>query len=239
MRASREGRATGADGVIEFDGASFSYDAHRVLDGVTMSLDAGSMHFLTGRSGAGKTTLLRLIYGALTPAEGVVRVLGRDMRTATRREVALLRRRLGLVMQDSDLLDHMSVRDNIALPLRVSGAPADSHRRDIEDLAAWVGLSGRLDAFPPELSSGERQRVAVARAVIGTPDIVIADEPTGDVDEEAASRILDLFLELNAAGRTVIVATHDLALVRKAQGRSKARTLRLEGGALIRAGAAL
>ena len=225
--------------MIEFDAASFSYDTRRVLSGVSLSLEAGSIHFLTGRSGAGKTTLLRLIYGALTPSEGVVRVLGRDMRTAGRREIALLRRRLGLVMQDSDLLAHMCVRDNIALPLRVSGVPVERHARDIDDLAAWVGLSGRLDAFPSELSSGERQRVAVARAVIGTPDIVIADEPTGDVDEEAASRILDLFLELNAAGRTVLVATHDLALVRKAQGRSRARTLRLEAGALIRAGAAL
>lgn len=225
--------------MIEFDAASFSYETQRVLNGVSLNLEAGSMHFLTGRSGAGKTTLLRLIYGALTPSDGVVRVLGRDMRSASRREIALLRRRLGLVMQDSDLLDHMSVRDNIALPLRVSGVPVERHSRDIDDLAAWVGLSGRLGALPPELSSGERQRVAVARAVIGTPDIVIADEPTGDVDEEAASRILDLLLELNAAGRTVLVATHDLALVRKAQGRSKARTLRLEGGALIRAGAAL
>ena len=225
--------------VIEFEAASFSYGSHPVLRDVSLRLEAGSMHFLTGRSGAGKTTLLRLIYGALVPGGGVVRVLGRDMAAATRREIALLRRRLGLVLQDCDLLDHLTVRENIALPLHVAGGLADRDPGDITQLAAWVGLAGRLEATPPELSTGERQRVAVARALIATPDIVIADEPTGDVDEEAAARILDLFLELNAAGRTVLVATHDLALVRKAQGRAQARTLRLEGGTLIRAGAAL
>ena len=225
--------------MIEFDAASFRYGDQPVLRDVSLRLEAGSLHFLTGRSGAGKTTLLRLIYGALTPTAGAVRVLGQDMRGASRKAVALLRRRLGLVLQDCDLLDHMSVADNIALPLRVRGERLDAHRGNIEDLAAWIGLAARLDARPPELSSGERQRVAVARALITTPDLVIADEPTGDVDEEAAARILDLFIELHAAGRTVLVATHDLALIRKAQGRAKARTLRLEAGALIRAGAAL
>jgi cell division transport system ATP-binding protein len=225
--------------VIEFDGASFSYGARPVLRDVSLRLEPGSLHFLTGRSGAGKTTLLRLIYGALVPTGGAIRVLGQDMGTAGRRDVTLLRRRLGLVLQDCDLLDHMSVRNNIALPLMVRGTRPERHAEDIADLAAWVGLADRLDALPPELSTGERQRLAVARALISAPDIVLADEPTGDVDEEAAARILDLFLELNAAGRTVLVATHDLALVRKAQGRSRARTLRLEGGSLIRAGAAL
>jgi cell division transport system ATP-binding protein len=225
--------------VIDFEAASFSYGARPVLRDVSLRLEPGSMHFLTGRSGAGKTTLLRLIYGALAPRSGVVRVLGRDMGSATRRDVALLRRRLGLVLQDCDLLDHLTVHENIALPLRVGGTMASRAPADIEALAAWVGLAQRLGARPPELSTGERQRVAVARALIAAPDVVIADEPTGDVDEEAASRILDLFLELNAAGRTVLVATHDLALVRKAQGRAQARTLRLEGGTIIRAGASL
>lgn len=225
--------------MIEFDAASFRYGDEPVLRDVTLRLEPGSLHFLTGRSGAGKTTLLRLVYGALTPTGGAVRVLGQDMRGASRKTVALLRRRLGLVLQDCDLLDHMSVVDNIALPLRVRGERLEAHRRNIEDLAAWIGLAERMAARPPELSTGERQRVAVARALITTPDLVIADEPTGDVDEEAAARILDLFIELHAAGRTVLVATHDLALIRKAQGRAKARTLRLEAGELIRAGAAL
>lgn len=225
--------------VIEFDSASFHYGDRPVLRAVSLRLEPGSLHFLTGRSGAGKTTLLRLIYGALTPTSGAVRVLGQDMRGASRKAVAMLRRRLGLVLQDCDLLDHMTVADNIALPLRVRGGSLEDHRGNIEDLAAWIGLADRMGARPPELSSGERQRVAVARALITTPDLVLADEPTGDVDEEAAARILDLFIELHAAGRTVLVATHDLALIRKAQGRAKARTLRLDGGELIRAGAAL
>jgi cell division transport system ATP-binding protein len=225
--------------VIRFDGVGFSYGDRRVLQGASLALEPGSMHFLTGRSGAGKTTLLKLIYLALLPTEGGVTLFDRDTRAVGRRDRALLRRRLGLVMQDCDLLDHMTIWDNIALPLRVAGADPAAKARDIEELAGWIGLGGRLDARPPELSSGERQRVAVARAVIAAPDIVLADEPTGDVDEEASERILQLFLELNQIGKTVLVATHDLALIRKAQGRSKARTLRLEQGAVIRAGAAL
>jgi cell division transport system ATP-binding protein len=225
--------------VIEFEAASFRYDERPVLREVSLKLEPGSLHFLTGRSGAGKTTLLRLIYGALAPRAGHVRVLGRDIGAATRREISLLRRRLGLVLQGCELLDHLDLRANIGLPLRVQGQDATRREGDIAALATWVGLGDRLDAFPPELSSGERQRAAVARALIAAPEILLADEPTGDVDEEAAARILDLFLELNAAGRTVLVATHDLALVRKAQGRSRARTLRLEGGTVLRAGAAL
>jgi cell division transport system ATP-binding protein len=225
--------------VIEFDAASFRYDERPVLRAVSLNLEPGSLHFLTGRSGAGKTTLLRLVYGALAPREGRVRVLGRDIGSASRQQISLLRRRLGLVLQGCELLNHLDLRANIALPLRIQGQDAAQRRDDIAALATWVGLGDRLDAFPPELSSGERQRAAVARALITGPDILLADEPTGDVDEEAASRILDLFLELNRAGRTVLVATHDLALVRKAQGRSAARTLRLEGGTVLRAGATL
>lgn len=225
--------------MIEFDAASFRYDDRPVLRDITLKLDAGSLHFLTGRSGAGKTTLLRLIYGALAPSAGSVKVLGRDIGRAGRREISLLRRKLGLVLQGCELLDHLDLHANIALPLRVLGRDPAARHADIVALATWVGLADRLDARPPELSSGERQRAAVARALITAPDILLADEPTGDVDEEAAGRILDLFLELNASGRTVLVATHDLALVRKAQGRSKARTLRLEGGTLLRAGASL
>jgi cell division transport system ATP-binding protein len=225
--------------VIEFDAVGFSYGDRAVLRGASLRLEPGSMHFLTGRSGAGKTTLLKLVYLALLPTQGRVRLFERDTRATGRGERALIRRRLGLVLQDCDLLDHMTIRDNIALPLRVAGFDEGAKARDIEELAAWIGLGSRLDARPPELSSGERQRVAVARAVIAGPDIVLADEPTGDVDEEASERILQLFLELNQIGKTVLVATHDLALIRKAQGRSKARTLRIENGAVIRAGAAL
>jgi cell division transport system ATP-binding protein len=225
--------------MIEFDAASFSYGATPVLTGASLTLEPGSMHFLTGRSGAGKTTLLKLVYLALAPTGGSVKVFGKETKALSRREAQLRRRRFGLVLQDCDLLDHLSVFDNIALPLRVAGEAVEKRAADVEELARWVGLGARLDARPPELSTGERQRVAVARAVIASPEIVIADEPTGDVDEEAAARILELFLELNRVGRTVLLATHDLALVRKAQGRSRARTLRIEGGVVIRAGASL
>ena len=225
--------------MIEFEAARFAYGPRAVLSGATVTLEPGSLHFLTGRSGAGKTTFLRLIHLALTPDAGAVRVFGADTRALDRAARAALRRRMGLVLQDCDLLDHMSLHDNIALPLRVAGADLGARAGDVAALARWVGLGDRLEALPRELSSGERQRAAVARAVVAAPELVLADEPTGDVDEEAAGRILDLFLELNRNGATVLVATHDLGLIRRAQGRSKARTLRLEGGAVIRAGAPL
>lgn len=225
--------------MIEFESVRFAYGARAILHCADLTLEAGSMHFLTGRSGAGKTTLLKLIYAALMPDGGTVRVFGEDTAALDRRGRAALRRRLGLILQDCDLLDHMTIADNIALPLRIAGADPEARAEDIRALAAWVGLGAALDAHPPELSSGERQRAAVARALITAPEILLADEPTGDVDAEAAERILQLFLELNRAGRTVLIATHDLALIRKAQGRSKARTLRIDQGAVIRAGAAL
>jgi cell division transport system ATP-binding protein len=225
--------------VIEFEAVRFAYGARPVLAGATVALEPGSLHFLTGRSGAGKTTFLRLIHLALTPSDGAVRVFGQDTRGLDRGARAAMRRRMGLVLQDCDLLEHMSLRDNIALPLRVAGADLAARADDVVALARWVGLGDRLEARPQELSSGERQRAAVARAVVTAPELVLADEPTGDVDEEAAGRIFDLFLELNRNGATVLLATHDLGLIRRAQGRSKARTLRLENGAVIRAGAPL
>lgn len=225
--------------MIAFEAAAFNYGAHAVLRDLTVRLEAGSLHFLTGRSGAGKTTLLRLIYLALVPAAGSVRVMGAETAQVDAAARAALRRRMGLVLQDCDLLEHLSIGDNIALPLRVAGQDQRAREADIAELARWVGLGDRLTAFPRELSSGERRRAAVARAVVTAPELVIADEPTGDVDEEAAGRIVELFLELNRAGATVLVATHDMSLIRRAQGRAQARTLRLEGGAVIRAGAAL
>ncbi len=225
--------------MIEFEAADFSYGDRAVLRGASLSLEPGSLHFLTGRSGAGKTTLLKLIYLVLRPDAGAVRVFDRQTCRLGGAERAAMRRRMGLVLQDCDLLAHLSLRDNIALPLRLAGEDVAARGADLEALARWVGLSDRLEARPPELSSGERRRGAVARALIAAPDLILADEPTGDVDAEAAERILQLFLELNDIGRTVLIATHDLALIRKAQGRARARTLRIEDGAVIRAGAAL
>lgn len=221
--------------MIEFKDAAFSYGERDVLREVTLGLAEGSMHFLTGRSGAGKTTLLRLIYLALRPASGVVEIFGRDTAAIPRREEPAIRRRMGVVLQDCDLIDHMTVLENIELPLRIAG---DRRRpaSELRELGAWVGLGKRLDARPAELSSGERQRAAIARAVVASPDLVIADEPTGNVDAETAQRIMTLFTELNRLGKTVLIATHDLNLMRAAQG-LKAHVLKVEDGRVFRSGA--
>ncbi len=223
--------------MIEFDGAAAGYGGRDVLAGVSLRLEPGSLHFLTGRSGAGKTTVLRLVYLALRPAAGAVRVLGRDTREVGRTEEAALRRRMGVVLQECDLLDHMTVLENLVLPLRVAGKRGEPGP-EAEELARWVGLGKRLDAKPAELSAGERQRAAIARAVVRNPDLVVADEPTGNVDAEAAARIMGLFVELNRLGKTVLIATHDLNLMRAAKG-SKASVLKVEGGRVERSGAPL
>lgn len=224
--------------MIEFEKASFGYAGAMVVDGVDLILAPGSLHFLTGRSGAGKTTLLRLVFMALRPTAGAVRVLGADAAALNRREAAALRRRMGVVLQECDLIDHMTVRENIGLPLRIAGERPADFAADIAELGAWVGLKSRMDAYPPALSSGERQRAAIARAVVASPDLVVADEPTGNVDNDAAARIMSLFLELNRLGKTVLIATHDLDLMRAARGEA-AHILRIENGAVERSGSPL
>lgn len=224
--------------MIEFREAGFGYGEKPVLSDLNLRLDPGSMHFLTGRSGAGKTTFLRLLHMGLSPTTGQVRVFGRDTNGLTRREQAEMRRRMGVVLQDCDLLDHMTVLENIALPLRINGTKVANYERDLRELGVWVGLGKRLNAKPPELSSGERQRAAIARAVVTSPDLVIADEPTGNVDADAAERILALFVELNRLGKTVLIATHDMSLMRSAQG-AGAHVLRVEDGRITRSGAPL
>ena len=224
--------------LIEFREAGFSYGDRPVFRDVNMRLDPGSIHFLTGRSGAGKTTFLRLLHLGLAPTEGQVRVFGRDSRGLTRREQAEMRRRMGVVLQDCDLLDHMTVLENIALPMRIAGTKVGDLGRDLRELGVWVGLGRRLNARPPELSSGERQRAAIARAVVTSPDLVIADEPTGNVDADAAERIMALFIELNRLGKTVLIATHDMSLMRSASG-AGAHVLRVEDGTVTRSGSPL
>lgn len=198
------------DSIVQFENLHFSYSGgDEILKNVNLSLESGSFQFLTGASGAGKTTLMRLILLRLRPSEGIVRIFGRPSQNIPRNEVPDIRRRMGVVFQDFQLLDHLSIYDNVALPLRVMGSPSTSHKQDVIDLLDWVGLGHRLEAYPPVLSGGEKQRVAIARAVITKPEILLADEPTGNVDPVYAERLMRLFIELNRLGTTILFASHD------------------------------
>ncbi len=201
--------------VVRFERAGLRYrEGPEVLTDLDFSLPKGSFHFLTGPSGAGKTSLLRLIYLARTPSTGTVRLFGADTKALSRAEAPSIRRRIGVVFQEFRLLDHLSVFENVALPLRVSGQKRRDYEDDVRELLAWVGLGDHVEARPPTLSGGEQQRAAIARAVVGKPDLLIADEPTGNVDPDMARRLMRLFVELNRLGATVVIATHDLGLVR-------------------------
>ncbi|MEM7488605.1 MAG: ATP-binding cassette domain-containing protein [Pseudomonadota bacterium] len=225
--------------MIELKGAGYSYGRDALLHGLDLALAPGSFHFLTGPSGSGKTTLLKLCYGELRPTEGAIELMGRDTRTLDRDGMARLRRRIGVVHQDCEFLDHLPLLENVALPLMVAGADTPERREELAQLLAWVGLGHRAEARPPELSGGERQRAALARAVITDPEILIADEPTGNIDWEMSERLLSLLAELNRMGKTVLVATHDIALIRAAKPAVSARVLRLTGGGVQAAGAEL
>lgn len=225
--------------MIDFSRVGFDYGGRKILSDVSLTLPEGSFHFLTGPSGAGKTTLLRLCYLALRPARGQITVFGRDAGACNADESALLRRRIGIVFQDGHFLNHLSVAENIALPLRILGKPPSVWREHVAELMEWVGLSHRADALPAELSAGERQRASLARAVIGGPDLVIADEPTGNVDREMARKLLGLLIALNAHGTAVLMATHDLDLIRTAKGETDARVLRIADGTVQSAGVSL
>ncbi len=225
--------------MIELENVAYSYGGGELLSDISVKLAPGSFHFLTGPSGAGKTTLLKLCYGALLPTAGNVRLLGADVRTLQRDDIAMLRRRIGVVHQDVQFLDHLPVAENIALPLTVSGRGGAALGGDLEELMAWVGLTERAQGLPPELSGGERQRAALARAVIMSPDVVLADEPTGNVDWEMSQRLLHLLIELNRMGKTVLIATHDLSLIRAAKAQVQARVLRIANRRIQLAGADL
>ena len=225
--------------MIELDKVAYSYGGGGLLSDVSVSLGAGSFHFLTGPSGAGKTTLLKLCYGALQPTAGQVTAFGEDMSRLERDGIAMMRRRVGVVHQDCQFLDHLTVSENILLPLAAADRQTSEAEDDLKELMAWVGLAHRADALPPELSGGERQRAALARAVIMSPDVVLADEPTGNVDWEMSQRLLHLLVELNRMGKTVLIATHDLSLIRAAKAQVQARVLRIANGQLNLAGADL
>nr|WP_174819123.1 ATP-binding cassette domain-containing protein [Ruegeria atlantica] len=221
------------------ENVSYTYGGGELLSDVSLQLQSGSFHFLTGPSGAGKTTLLKLCYGALLPTSGRLSAFGENVAGLDRDQMALLRRRIGVVHQDCRFLDHMTVAENVSLPLMVSGQAEAAKREDLSELLSWVGLGSRLDALPPELSGGERQRAAVARAVILSPDVVLADEPTGNVDWEMSQRLLRLLVELNRMGKTVLIATHDLSLIRAAKSHVQARVLRISQRQVQLAGADL
>ncbi|MEL6876807.1 MAG: cell division ATP-binding protein FtsE [Pseudomonadota bacterium] len=207
---------TSAGDIVNFDNVGLRYGTDpEVLSDLSFTLFPGSFYFLTGASGAGKTSLLKLLYLAQRPSRGAIRMFGKDMITLPREDLPKYRRRLGVVFQDFRLVEHLSAFDNVALPLRLAGLKEASLEKPVADMLEWVGLTERAEARPASMSGGEQQRVAIARAVIGRPDMLIADEPTGNVDPEMAQRLLRLFEALNRLGTTVIVATHDVHLIQK------------------------
>ncbi|WP_111733234.1 cell division ATP-binding protein FtsE [Roseovarius amoyensis] len=225
--------------MIELENVAYNYGGGELLSDISLRLQPGSFHFLTGPSGAGKTTLLKLCYGALVPTAGQVRLFERDVREMERDDIALMRRRIGVVHQDCQFLDHLSVSDNIALPLMVAGRDLLAESANLKELTNWVGLTERAHALPPELSGGERQRAALARAVIMSPDVLLADEPTGNIDWEMSQRLMRLLIELNRMGKTIMIATHDIALIRAAKSHVQARVLRISNRRVQLAGADL
>ncbi|TZG25976.1 cell division ATP-binding protein FtsE [Sphingomonas montanisoli] len=217
-----------AGNIVQFDNVGLRYGSGvETLSDLNFSLAAGAFYFLTGPSGAGKSSLLRLIYLAQRPSRGVIRMFGEDVVTLPRQRMPGFRRRIGVVFQDFRLVPHLSAYENIALPLRVNGVAEADIDQPVREMLEWVGLSGRANAKPPTLSGGEQQRVAIARAVIGRPEILVADEPTGNVDPEMAERLLYLFEALNKLGTTILVATHDLHLVPRVPS---AQLMRLDKG---------
>ncbi|MGB1209188.1 MAG: cell division ATP-binding protein FtsE [Paracoccaceae bacterium] len=216
--------------MIELDQVAYSYGGGDLLTDVSLSLTEGSFHFVTGPSEAGKTTFLKLCYGALRPTSGHVRLFAQDQKTMDRDALAKCRRRIGVVHQNCQFLDHLSVAENVALPLTVQGLFNDVAQADLNDLLNWVSLSHRADAMPAQLSGGERQRAALARAIITRPDVILADEPTGNVDPDMSKRLMNLLGALNRMGNTVVIATHDMGLIRVAKTQVQARVLRIAGG---------
>jgi cell division transport system ATP-binding protein len=202
--------------VIRLENVAMRYGrGPEVLQDVDFELAAGSFYFLTGPSGAGKTTLLRLLFLSERPTRGQIWLLGKNMASVSRAELPALRRQIGVVFQEFRLLDHLSALDNVALPLRVAGTPESVIQEHVVDLLRWVGLEDHLSARPSTLSGGQQQRVAIARAIITRPGLLLADEPTGNVDDTIALRLLYLFEELNRLGTTVVIATHNASLIER------------------------
>ena len=216
--------------IVQFENVGLRYDTGaETLSDISFTLASGTFYFLTGASGAGKTSLLKLLYLSQRPSRGIIRLFGEDAVLLPRSRLPGFRRRIGVVFQDFRLVPHLSVADNVALPLRVAGVSESDIEAPVREMLAWVGLRDRAQALPATLSGGEQQRVAIARAVIGRPEILVADEPTGNVDPEMADRLMHLFDSLNSLGTTVVVATHDLHIIGRVPG---AQMMRLDKGRL-------
>ncbi len=216
--------------VVRFERVGLRYGrGPEILTDVNMRLRRGSFTFITGLSGAGKSTLLKLCYLNLAPSRGLINLFEQDISVMSRLERQTTKRKIGVVLQDFRLMDHLSVFENVALPLRVIGETRADYSQDVVELLQWVGLGHRMNAMPPTLSGGEKQRAAIARAVIAKPDLLIADEPTGNVDPVMAGRLLRLFSEMNRMGTTVLIATHDVELIRD----FPADILRIEDGHVL------
>jgi cell division transport system ATP-binding protein len=206
--------------VIRFENVGLRYGmGPEILRDISFQIPPRSFQFLSGPSGAGKTTLLRLLFLSLKPTRGLITVFGKDRFSISRAELPSLRRRIGVVFQDFRLLDHMTTYENVALPLRVRGRDEANYRNDVTELLKWVGLGERMHVLPPVLSGGEKQRAAIARALIEQPEILLADEPTGNVDPPLARRLLRLFIEMNKLGTAVLIATHDVDLMEQVDAR--------------------
>jgi cell division transport system ATP-binding protein len=200
--------------VVRFENVGLRYGlGPEVLRDLSFRIDPHSFQFLTGPSGAGKTSLLKLLYMSIRPTRGLITMFSYDVASLDSDDLAALRRRIGIVFQDFRLLDHMTTYENVALPFRVMGREEASYRHEVIELLQWVGLGERMWALPPVLSGGEKQRAAIARAVIARPELLLADEPTGNVDPNLGQRLLRLFIELNKTGTAVVIATHDIALM--------------------------
>ncbi len=225
--------------MLELKKAAFDYAGKEILTDMSVTLAPGTFHFLTGPSGSGKTTFLKLCYQDLIPSSGTLHIFGKDVRAMDRDDVASVRQRIGVVHQDCQFLDHLTMSENILLPLQVTGHEVASKLRDMQELMVWTGLSDQMELLPPVLSGGERQRAALARAVIMSPELIIADEPTGNLDWDMAQRMLTLLIELNKMGKTILIATHDMNLIRMAKNQVAARVLRIRQRHLELAGAEL
>lgn len=200
--------------LVRFENVGLRYGmGSEVLKDVSFGIEPNSFQFLTGPSGAGKTSLLRLLFLALRPTRGLITLFDQDATRLRHNKIAAIRRRIGIVFQDFRLLDHLTTYENVALPLRVIGREEASYRAEVIELLRWVGLGERIHALPPVLSGGEKQRAAIARALIGRPELLLADEPTGNVDPPLARRLLRLFVELQKSGTAVLIATHDVTLM--------------------------